>query len=93
MSCVEKALKQTEDEDISSAFARKAKSDADLIAYESLKAKRARELEELEELDCRSHEDIAVEEFLEKLPGSQVEEMHEPMQHPAAPTMLGRTSG
>ncbi|CAE7695416.1 unnamed protein product, partial [Symbiodinium necroappetens] len=68
-----KALKQTEDEDISSAFARKAKSDADLIAYESLKAKRARELEELEELDCRSHEDIAVEEFLEKLPGSQGE--------------------
>ena len=50
-------------------FARKAKSD--LVAYESLKAKREAELEELYK---RPFEDIAVEEFLDQLPKPQIEE-------------------
>ena len=47
-----------------------------LIAYESLKATRAREVEEL---DPRPYEDFTVEEFLEKLPGPTLEEVDEPM--------------
>ncbi|CAE7633692.1 unnamed protein product [Symbiodinium necroappetens] len=46
------------------------------FTYEGLKTKRARELEELY---SRPYEDIAVEEFVEKLPGPQVEKIHEPM--------------
>ena len=59
---------------IKSAFARKPKSD--LVAYESLKAKREAELEELYK---RPFEDIAVEEFLDQLPKPQIEEVEEPV--------------
>ena len=59
--------------DFKSRFAREAKSD--LRAYLDLKAKREAELEELY---TRPYEDIAVEEFLEKLPSPQVEEILEP---------------
>ncbi|CAE7499870.1 GIP, partial [Symbiodinium necroappetens] len=52
----------------SSEFGKKAH--ADLIAYENLKANRARDIEELY---SRPYEDFAVEEFLEKLPGPTIE--------------------
>ena len=71
LACADRVLK--EKKDFKSRFARKAKSD--LRAYLDLKAKREAELEELY---TRPYEDIAVEEFLEKLPGPQVEEILEP---------------
>ena len=76
LASLERALSETEgqDKDIKSAFARNAKSD--LIAYESLKAKREAELEELYK---RPFEDIAVEEFLDQLPKPQIEEVEEPV--------------
>ena len=65
LASLERALGDTEgqEKDFKSAFARKAKSD--LIAYESLRAKREAELEELYK---RPFEDTAVEEFLDQLP-------------------------
>ena len=76
LTSLERALSDTEgqDKDLKSAFARKAKPD--LIAYESLKAKREAELEELHK---RPFEDIAVEEFLDQLPKPQIEEVEEPV--------------
>ena len=65
LACADRVLKEKEEKDFKSRFARKAKSD--LRAYLDLKAKREAELEELY---TRPYEDIAVEEFLEKLPRS-----------------------
>ena len=73
LACADRVLKEKEEKDFKSRFARKAKSD--LRAYLDLKAKRGAELEELY---TRPYEDIAVEEFLEKLPSPQVEEILEP---------------
>ena len=73
LACADRVVKEKEEKDFKSRFARKAKSD--LRAYLDLKAKREAELEELY---TRPYEDIAVEEFLEKLPGPQVEEILEP---------------
>ena len=73
LACADRVLKEKEEKDFKSRFARKAKSD--LRAYLDLKAKREAELEELY---TRPYEDIAVEEFLEKLPSPQVEEILEP---------------
>ena len=56
--CADRVLKEKEEKDFKSRFARKAKSD--LRAYLDLKAKREAELEELY---TRPYEDIAVEEF------------------------------
>eukprot|EP00439_Symbiodinium_sp_Y106_P049039 s5925_g6.t1 len=67
LACADRVLKEKEEKDFKSRFARKAKSD--LRAYLDLKAKREAELEELY---TRPYEDIAVEEFLEKLPSPQV---------------------
>ena len=61
LACADRVLKEKEEKDFKSRFARKAKSD--LRAYLDLKAKREAELEELY---TRPYEDIAVEEFLEK---------------------------
>ena len=73
LACADRVLKKKEEKDFKSRFARKAKSD--LRAYLDLKAKREAELEELY---TRPYEDIAVEEFLEKLPSPQVDEILEP---------------
>ena len=73
LACADRVLREKEEKDFKSRFARKAKSD--LRAYLDLKAKREAELEELY---TRPYEDIAVEEFLEKLPSPQVEEILEP---------------
>ena len=73
LACADRVLKEKEAKDFKSRFVRKAKSD--LRAYLDIKAKREAELEELY---TRPYEDIAVEEFLEKLPGPQVEEILEP---------------
>ena len=73
LACADRVLKEKEEKDFKSRFARKAKSD--LRACLDLKAKREAELEELY---TRPYEDIAVEEFLEKLPSPQVEEILEP---------------
>ena len=73
LACADRVLKEKEEKDFKSRFAHKAKSD--LRAYLDLKAKREAELAELY---TRPYEDIAVEEFLEKLPSPQVEEILEP---------------
>ena len=57
-----------------STFGKKAH--ADLIAYEALRAKRAREVDELY---TRPFEDFIVEEFISNLPGPTIEEVDEPM--------------
>ena len=57
-----------------STFGKKAH--ADLIAYEALRAKRAREVDELY---TRPFEDFVVEEFISNLPGPTIEEVDEPM--------------
>ncbi|CAE7240723.1 unnamed protein product, partial [Symbiodinium sp. CCMP2456] len=67
LACLEKAfLQNAEHKDFKSKFGRKAKKD--LMAYLALREKREAELEELY---SRPYGDIAVEEFLEKLPGPQ----------------------
>ena len=65
-----RTLQSTEGQgkDFKSSFARKAKSD--LIANESLREKREAELEEL---DTRPFEGIAVEVFLEQPPKPQID--------------------
>ncbi|CAE7386490.1 der, partial [Symbiodinium necroappetens] len=76
LACLEKVFMQNaEEKDLKSKFARKAKKD--LMAYLELKEKREAELEELY---TRPYEDIAVEEFLEKPPVPQVEEVVDPEQ-------------
>ena len=58
-----------------STFGKKAH--ADLISYENLRAKRAREIDELY---TRPFEDIVVEEFISNLPGPTIEELDVPME-------------
>ena len=58
-----------------STFGKKAH--ADLIAYEALRAKRAREVDELY---TRPFEDFIVEEFISNLPGPTIEELDEPVE-------------
>ena len=58
-----------------STFGKKAHSD--LIAYEALRAKRAKELDELY---TRPFEDLVVEEFISNLPGPTIEEVDVPME-------------
>ena len=68
LACLEKVFKQNaEQKDFKSKFARKAKKD--LMAYREAV---------LEELYTRPYEDIAIEEFLDKLPAPHVEEVVEP---------------
>ena len=57
-----------------STFGKKAH--ADLIAYEALRAKRAREVDELY---TRPFEDLVVEEFISNLPVPTIVEVDEPM--------------
>lgn len=52
------------------------KAHADLIAYEALRTKRAREVDELY---TRPFEDLVVEEFISNLPVPTIEEVDEPM--------------
>ena len=52
------------------------KAHADLIAYEALRAKRAREVDELY---TRPFEDLVVEEFISNLPVPTIVEVDEPM--------------
>ena len=63
-----------------STFGKKAH--ADLIAYEALRAKRAREVDELY---TRPFEDFIVEEFISNLPGPTIEEVDEPMDQADGP--------
>ena len=58
-----------------STFGKKAH--ADLISYEGLRAKRAREIDELY---TRPFEDFVVEEFISNLPGPTIEELDVPME-------------
>ena len=58
-----------------STFGKKAH--ADLISYENLRAKRAREIDELY---TRPFEGIVVEEFISNLPGPTIEELDVPME-------------
>ena len=63
-----------------STFGKKAH--ADLITYEALRAKRAREVDELY---TRPFEDFIVEEFISNLPGPTIEEVDEPMDQADGP--------
>ena len=74
LACADRVLKEKEEKDFKSRFARKAKSD--LRAYLDLKAKEGSRTGGA--LHAALYEDIALEEFLEKLPGPQVEEILEP---------------
>ena len=74
LACLEKVfLQNAERKDFKSKFARKAKKD--LMEYLDLKEKQE---SVLEELYTRPYEDIATEEFLDRLPVPHVEEVVEP---------------
>ena len=75
LAAIEKQFKVMGVGSFTSTFGKKAH--ADLIAYEALRAKRAREVDELY---TRPFEDFIVEEFISNLPGPTIEELDEPME-------------
>ena len=75
LAAIDKQFKSMGVGSFTSTFGKKAHSD--LIAYEALRAKRAKEVDELY---TRPFEDLVVEEFISNLPVPTIEEVDVPME-------------
>ena len=75
LAAIDKQFKSMGVGSFTSTFGKKAHSD--LISYEALRAKRAREVDELY---TRPFEDLVVEELISNLPGPTIEEVDVPME-------------
>ena len=75
LAAIDKQFKSMGVGSFTSIFGKKAHSD--LIAYEALRAKREKEVDELY---TRPFEDLVVEEFISNLPVPTIEEVDVPME-------------